>query len=149
MKYFLVLFSIVSLHIDGIMAKPPKVSKTKPKPNEWVVPYKASVSKIIYGNWLWIETDCCGVRHGLSNPNSTNDSIVLNLNVDNSFLETHTKPSTLPRNGNFILFKENNMDMVQFNDERPAKYSISDNNDTLILSWKHLELQTEKYLRKK
>lgn len=55
----------------------------------------------------------------------------------------------LPRSGTIILFKENAQDVMQFNDERPARYYLSDNGDTLTLSWKHLELQTEKYLRKK
>ena len=64
-------------------------------------------------------------------------------------MEVHTKKNTLPRAGNVILFKENNVDMIQFNDERSAQYFLSNNNDTLIISWKHLELQTEKYIRKK
>ena len=40
------------------------------------------------------------------------------------------------------------MDMIQFNDERPAQYFLSAKGDTLTISWKYLELQTEKYLRK-
>jgi hypothetical protein len=64
-------------------------------------------------------------------------------------MEIHTKKNTLPRSGNCILFKENTSDMIQFNDERPAKYYLSANGDTLTLSWKYLELQTEKYIRKK
>ena len=55
----------------------------------------------------------------------------------------------MPRSGTIILFKENLQEVMQFNDERPARYFLSDNGDTLTLSWKHLELQTEKYLRKK
>ena len=52
-------------------------------------------------------------------------------------MEVHTKKNTLPRAGNVILFKENNVDMIQFNDERSAQYFLSNNNDTLIISWKH------------
>lgn len=133
------------LIIVGFAKKPPKKSKVKPI-TTWVEPPKP---KVIYGNWIWFETDCCGVRHGISNPQNTNDDIELEINNNNSFIEIHTKKNSLPRSGNIILFKENNVDMVQFNDERPAQYFLSANSDTLTLSWKHLELQTERYIRKK
>lgn len=140
--FFIALFFCVTL--VGYSEKPPKLPK--PKKGVWVEPVKP---KNIYGNWTWVETDCCGLRHGLSTPESTSDNILLILNVDNTFLETHTKKHTLPRSGNFILFKDNISDMIQFNDERPAKYSLSSLGDTLTISWKHLELQTERYIRQK
>jgi hypothetical protein len=134
MKKFL-LFSIsLLLLVNGFAEKPAKKSK-KVKSISWVEPTKP---KVIYGIWNWIETDCCGLRRGISNPQSTADNI-----------EIHTKKNTLPRSGTILLFKENNGDMVQFNDERPAQYFISANSDTLTLSWKHLELQTEKYVKVK
>ena len=128
--------------------KPPKLPKPK-KGGEWIEPAKPVVPKNIFTKWIWVETDCCGFRHGISTPESTSDVIELELNPDNTFLETHTKKNALPRSGNIIMFKENNFDMIQFNDERPARYNLSANGDTLVLSWKHLELQTEKYTRKK
>ena len=149
MKYFLIFISIVALNGLIFAKKPPKTKTPKPKPGEWIVPTKASVPKIIFGHWIWQETDCCGIRHGYTNPANTNDSISLILNIDNTFLETHTKINALPRNGSVIMFKETEYDLIQFNDERPARYTISDNNDTSKLSWKHLELQAEKYVRKK
>ncbi len=127
--------------------KPPKLPK--PKAGEWVEPAKPIKAKSIYGEWTWMETDCCGMRHGLSTPESTSDNIELTLKEDNSFMELHTKKNTLPRSGTFIMFKENEVDKIQFNDERPAQYSISANGDTLTISWKYLELQTEKYIRRK
>lgn len=130
------------------LAKPPKLPKPK-KGGEWIEPVKSVQPKNIYGNWIWFETDCCGMRHGLSNPASTSDNIELELKEDNTFLEIHTKKNALPRSGNCLLFRENQMDMIQFNDERPAQYSLSTNGDTLTISWKYLELQTEKYERKK
>lgn len=140
------LLSILSILIFvGFAKKPPKNTKAKPI-SSWVEPPKP---KIIYGKWAWFETDCCGIRHGISNPQNTSDEIELEIKSDNTFMEVHTKKNTLPRAGNVILFKENNVDMIQFNDERSAQYFLSNNNDTLIISWKHLELQTEKYIRKK
>lgn len=141
---FLILFSLMLTLIQS-QAKPPKL----PKPNkegEWVDPVKP---KNIYGNWIWVETNCCGLRQGISTPESTADIITLELNPDNTFLETHTKKNALPRSGSIIMFRENLNDMIQFNDERPAKYYLSSNGDSLTLSWKHLELQVEKYVRKK
>lgn len=146
MKHFFLLI-LVFVAVGTFSKKPPKTPK--PKPGEWVEPAKPVVPKNIYGNWTWIETDCCGARHGVSTPTSTADNIELELKNDNTFLETHTKKNTLPRSGNLLMFKENNYDMMQFNDERPARYSLSVNGDTLTISWKHLELQTEKYIRKK
>jgi hypothetical protein len=145
-RYFIIgLFSVISL--SGLSGKPPKM--TKPKKGEWIEPAKPIEPKNIYGNWIWFETDCCGIRHGISTPESTSDNIELELKKDNSFQELHTKKNTLPRSGSFIMFRENESDMIQFNDERPAKYILSTNGDTLVISWKHLELQTEKYIRKK
>jgi len=123
-----------------------------PKPKkggEWIEPAKPVAPKKVYGNWTWVETDCCGMRHGISTPESTADNIELALKNDNTFTEIHTKKLTLPRSGGFIMFRENESDMIQFNDERPAKYFLSTNGDTLTVSWKHLELQTEKYTRAK
>ena len=146
-KIFLaVLISITTM--GYFLAKPPKLPKPK-KGGEWIEPVKSVQPKNIYGNWIWFETDCCGMRHGLSTPASTSDNIELELKEDNTFLEIHTKKNALPRSGNCLLFRENQMDMIQFNDERPAQYSLSTNGDTLIISWKYLELQTEKYERKK
>lgn len=144
MKKFL-LFSISFLFlVTGFAQKSTKKQKKNKVTNVWVDPPKP---KIIFGKWIWIETDCCGLRRGISNPQNTADNIELVINNDNTFTETHTKKNTLPRLGSIILFKENNIDMVQFNDERPAQYFISNNSDTLTLSWKHLELQTEKYIK--
>lgn len=137
--FFLVLI------ISGVMvAKPPKMPK--PVKGTWVEPAKP---KVIYGNWKWIETNCCGLRNGISNPTSTADSITLVLLKDNTFDEQHTKKNALPRSGNFLLFKDAEHDMVQFNDERPARYTLSASGDTLTISWKYLELQSEKYIRAK
>lgn len=146
-KIFLaILISITTM--GYFLAKPPKLPKPK-KGGEWIEPAKPVQPKNIYGSWIWFETDCCGMRHGLSNPASTSDNIELELKEDNTFLEIHTKKNALPRSGNCLLFRENQMDMIQFNDERPAQYSLSTNGDTLTISWKYLELQTEKYERKK
>lgn len=145
-QYFIIGLFLVAT-FDGFSGKAPKLPK--PKKGEWVEPTKPVVPKNIYGSWTWIETDCCGMRHGISTPESTGDNIDLDIEKDNSFQETHTKKNALPRSGSFIMFRENDAYMIQFNDERPAKYSLSTNGDTLTISWKHLELQTEKYLRKK
>ena len=146
-KFFFAIF--IGLAIPVLFAaKPPKVLKPK-KGSEWIDPVRPIITKNIYGSWLWQETDCCGIRHGISTPISTSDNIELELKSDNTFLEIHTKVNSLPRSGNLLMFKENNSDMIQFNDERPAQYFLSANGDTLTISWKHLELQTEKYLRKK
>lgn len=134
--------------IFSFSKRPPKLPK--PKTGEWIETNKPTTPvKNIYGVWTWFETDCCGARHGISTPISTANNIELDIKNDNTFFETHTKKNALPRSGSIIMFKENNNDMVQFNDERPAQFYLSTNSDTLTISWKHLELQTEKYVRKK
>lgn len=125
--------------------RPSKKSKTSPTISTWVEQVKP---KVIYGKWQWAFTDCCGSRKGISTPESSGDNIDLELRNDYTFLETHHKKNALPRDGNFILFKQDGFNMIQFNDERPARYMLSENNDTLTLSWKYLELQTETYIRK-
>lgn len=148
MRRLLFILFIVLSASALLLAKPPKMPKPK-KGTDWVDPFKPKPLANIYGNWIWKETDCCGARRGISNPENTNDAITLELKSDNTFLETHAKSTALPRSGTVIMFKENNIDMVQFNDERPAQYFLSNNGDTLTLSWKYMELQTEKYIRKK
>jgi hypothetical protein len=143
-KVFLFLILMVTATVI-LTARPPKLPKPK-KDAEWVEPAKP---KNIFSSWTWIETNCCGLRQGISTPESTADNIDLDLKQDNTFMETHTKVNALPRSGNFNLFKENLNDMIQFNDERPAQYFLSSNGDTLTISWKYLELQVEKYVRKK
>lgn len=147
-KFAIVYFLLASwMSFQTLPARPPKMPK--PKKNEWIEPVRKVAPQSIYGNWTWLNTDCCGSRHGITTPESTGDNIALELNANNTFVESHTKKNPLPRSGTIILFKENAQDVMQFNDERPARYYLSDNGDTLTLSWKHLELQTEKYLRKK
>lgn len=143
--FILGLFSLATL--SAFSGKPAKLPRIK-KGGEWMEPTKPVPPVNLYGRWTWIETDCCGMRHGISTPESTNDNIELELKNDNTFSEIHTKKNTLPRSGSFIMFRENVADMIQFNDERPAKYFLSQKGDTLTVSWKHLELQTEKYVRK-
>lgn len=145
-RYFIIGVFFLST-FNGYSGKPPKLPK--PKKGEWIEPTRPVEPKNIFGNWTWIETDCCGIRHGISTPESTSDNIDLEIKKDHTFQEIHTKKNTLPRSGSFIMFKENDADMIQFNDERPAKYRLSTNGDTLTISWKYLELQTEKYVRKK
>ncbi len=141
----IILFGIIIIALGAFAKKPPKKPKT-PTASTWVEPAKP---KLIYGNWTWFETDCCGSRRGVSTPESSGDNISLELRNDYTFIETHSKKNALPREGNIILFKQDGYNMIQFNDERPARYYLSDNNDTLTLSWKYMELQTEKYIRKK
>lgn len=141
--FFISAFCLIAVSVFS--DKPPKLPKPR-KGGEWVEPPKP---KNIYSNWVWIETDCCGIRHGLSTPKSTGDNIELELMNDNTFMEVHTKPNALPRSGTILLYKDGESDMIQFNDERPARYYLSANSDTLTISWKYLELQTEKYLREK
>lgn len=147
MRKIVVLAFVLVAFFNGLEAKAPKIPKPK-KTSEWIEPVKKATPEI-YGNWVWFDTDCCGSRHGVSTPVSTNDNIKLVLNRDNTFREEHSKRNTLPRNGTFFIYKENTQDMVQFNDERPALFSISDNKDTLTLSWKYLELQTERFIKQK
>jgi hypothetical protein len=137
---FIAILSIITLGFSG---RPPRLPK--PKNGEWIEPPRQNS---IYNNWTWIETDCCGIRHGLTTPSTTGDNIELDLNPDNSFTEVHTKINAFPRSGSFTMYKEGDADMIQFNDERPARYYLSDNGDTLTLSWKYLELQTERYIKK-
>ncbi|MDB5226151.1 MAG: hypothetical protein JWN78_344 [Bacteroidota bacterium] len=140
--FILSMFSVFAL--VTFSEKPPKLPK--PKKGQWI---ETAKPKSIYGEWEWIETDCCGIRHGISTPLSTGDNIALELKSDNTFMEIHTKVNALPRSGILSLSKSDVSDMIQFNDERPARYFLSDNNDTLTISWKYLELQTEKYTRTK
>ena len=140
--------TIILISILNTLEAKPKRELNPKNRLEWIDVVKKPTPEI-YGNWIWLDTDCCGIRHGLSTPESTNDNIKLELNNNKSFKEEHSKKKTLPRNGFFIVYKENNQDVVQFNDERPAQFTISENKDTLTLSWRHLELQTERYIRQK
>ncbi|MCB0508898.1 MAG: hypothetical protein KDD21_11430 [Bacteroidetes bacterium] len=149
MKQFIFIL-IVSMFILSFAGKPPKINKQKNK--EWVVPTSTASTLPkgnIYGHWVWIETDCCGARHGISTPQSTLDSIVLIINADNTFDEKHTTVVTVPRNGNVITYVDGTNNMIQFNDERPARFMMSPDGDTMTISWKYLEMQTEIYVRKK
>ncbi len=144
MKKIFILTVLSVFAFTTFSEKPPKLPK--PKKGQWV---ETTKPKTIYGEWTWIETDCCGIRHGISTPSSTGDNISLELKSDNTFMEIHTKVNALPRSGILSLSRSEMYDMIQFNDERPARYYVSDNGDTLTISWKYLELQTEKYLRNK
>jgi len=135
--FFTLLVGLIVL----VYAKPPKNS-----PNtSWV----ENVS--IYGNWKWLKTECCGKKTGTTTPESYGDNIRLEIKSNNTFKELSNK-HRIPREGNISLTKTLKDDKsftntVQFNDERPAHYSLSKNGDTLILSWEYLELQKETYLR--
>jgi hypothetical protein len=126
--------------------RPPRLNKNKNSSNEWVE------NKTIYGKWEWFKTECCGSKKGTINTESFGDQIYLDLNADNTFTET-SKKYRVPRTGEIFLTKETqeneSFDVIRFNDERPARYSLSGSGDTLILAWDYLELQTEYFQRKK
>lgn len=65
----------------------------KTQENEWIEPVRKVAPQSIYGNWTWLNTDCCGSRHGITTPESTGDNIALELNANNTFVESHTKKS--------------------------------------------------------
>ena len=126
--------------------KPPRFDKNKKNTDEWVE------NKTIYGKWEWFKTECCGSKKGTINTESFGDFIFLDLNADNTFVET-SKKYRVPRTGELFLTKETSenesFDVIRFNDERPARYYLSASGDTLILAWDYMELQTEYYQRKK
>lgn len=138
-----IFLSLMVLATLFIFAKPPKKDNNS---NQWIE------NKTIYGKWLWFKTECCGKKKGITTPDSYGDNILLELLADNTFIENATK-HRVPRNGKVSIFKVTNNEKtirtIQFNDERPAHYSLSQNGDTLILSWEYLELQKEYYYRTK
>ncbi|QQR98481.1 MAG: hypothetical protein IPK18_02830 [Sphingobacteriales bacterium] len=137
---------ILTLVIIISIAKPPKKNTNTNNTSSWVE------NKTIYGKWEWLKTECCGKKKGTTTPDTYGDKIILELLPNNTFAENANK-YRVPRSGNITLSKVNSYDKqvktIQFNDERPAYYSLSQNGDTLILSWEHLELQKEYYLKTK
>jgi hypothetical protein len=136
-KFF---FTVLISSILFAFAKPPKNQST----TNWV-------EKVtIYGKWTWIKTECCGTKKGITTPESYGDNIMLEILPDNTFKEISAK-HRVPREGNIYtstVNKDNKtIKTIQFNDERPAHYDLSPSGDTLILSWEHLELQKETYVR--
>ncbi len=125
--------------------KPPRTSKHEAESGEWVE------NKSIYGKWEWFKTECCGTKKGTINTESFGEVILLDINPDNTFIE-NSKRYRVPRTGEVFLSKESSENetyqVIRFNDERPARYTLSSSGDTLILTWAYLELQTEYYFRK-
>lgn len=140
-------FTILAVLILVVFSafRPPRLNKPENQPGEWVE------NKSIYGKWEWFKTECCGTKKGTINTESFGDAIFLDINPDNTFIE-NSKKYRMPRTGEVFLSKETSenetFDVIRFNDERPARYRLSSNGDTLVLAWDYLELQTEYYIRK-
>jgi hypothetical protein len=146
MKTFLFIFACIGSILLLAGSRPPRIDKTNKDSNEWVE------NKSIYGKWVWFKTECCGSKKGTITTENFGEAIYLDLNSDNTFTE-NSKKYRVPRTGEIFLTKETNenhiYDVIRFNDERPARYSLSADGDTLIFTWDYMELQTEYYHRKK
>jgi len=146
------LFSITIslLIISGCSTK--KVSSLKIESKEETVvappdPFE-DLKKRLYGQWDWMQTNCCGRTKNITTPESTQMTLS-RIYLDDETVELYINDS-LQSTVEFTLnlgFRGENDTMLKIGDGR-AGY-IRFNGDTMVIDHSYMDLQTDWYVRRK
>lgn len=116
--------------------------------NTPVVKDSAVVKPTPVGDWTLIKTVCCGRTSKATNYNIADNVKTLHLGEDNKYL-IQGKTNTSKNAGSYTYLAESEMGKtMQFGADAPAMLSMY-SNDTLVLSWGYMDLQTEVFVRKR
>lgn len=111
------------------------------------------VAESLYGTWKWEKTACCGRGMKITTDDENTDRTLV-FNEGGKYAET--KNGVVSKEGTFVVRKGINdyqlstgdsADVVLF-DENIAGY-VTNQNDTLVISFGYMDLQTDYYTRKK
>lgn len=146
MKFRIILFSAFII-LTAFSCKTTKdARKSKVKSN--MEPTKLDSKNPIIGNWIWVETVCCGRMKGITKAAESKETKGLNVYTDGKYeLLTNGKVSTTGtyKMGTGTPYKER--ESIQMDDNSGALITFVD--DKLILSWEYMDLQIETYQRVK
>lgn len=141
------IYLIIAVTIVFWSCKTNQQSKTI---NETMTENNTNTQKTsLTGGWHWVKTSCCGRMPVITTPQTENKTIVLNLNKDNSFEKIVNGKNV--ENGTYEI--KNGMNGEDFKTIKlstvPRDGYISIINDTLIINYGYIDLQTEYYKRVK
>jgi hypothetical protein len=123
-----------------------KQSKVVNNPSEKII--RAETNSIT-GQWQWLQTSCCGRVPKITTPKTENLNVLLILKVDNTFEKLEN--TTLKENGKYEINKTidgDKREMIKLSTIPRSGY-LYIQNDTLIIDYGYIDLQTEYYIRKK
>lgn len=129
------------------------MQKKEAKNNATSIPVVATDTTAItptpFGDWTLIRYVCCGRTTSTKKFNAADNMISLHLGEDMKFSSFDKLNSAGKNAGNFTYNEKGELGKtLQLGNDNPAMmYMLS--NDTLVLSWGYMDLQTEVYLRKK
>jgi hypothetical protein len=108
-----------------------------------------STSMNVAGMWQWVKTSCCGRTPVISTPQTENKAVVLNLKSGGTFEKTVNGNKT--ESGSYEVkdgMSGENTKTIKLS-TIPREGYISILNDTLIINYGYIDLQTEYYKRVK
>lgn len=116
-------------------------------PKSEAIPFQKQHEQLS-GKWIWVKTICCGRTARLSTPEILNQSSALDFNGKGQvkLLKNDTLEATLKYRF-FEGFAQENQIMLAIGDNPRAAY-FQVQNDTLILDYSYVDLQTEWYIKK-
>lgn len=143
MKIMLFLSLVTTIGFSG--CKSNKQSKTT---TESLTNNPNTTQTNFIGNWQWVKTSCCGRTPVITTPQTENTTITLNLKKDNTF--ERTVNGNTARGGTYEIKKAmegENSNTIKLS-TIPRDGYISIINDTLIINYGYIDLQTEFYIKK-
>lgn len=100
------------------------------------------------GDWVLIRYICCGRTTSTKNFNAADNMISLHLGEDMKFSSFDKLNSSGKNSGTYTYNEKGELGKtLQLGNDNPAMLYMK-SNDTLVLSWGYMDLQTEVYLRK-
>ena len=101
------------------------------------------------GDWSLITYVCCGRTTKTQHFDAKDEKKFLHLGADGSYYIANKMEATGKQAGNYTVSDKNEFGpSINLGTNYAAMLSMK-GNDTLILSWGYMDLQTEIYLRKK
>ncbi len=101
------------------------------------------------GDWVLIRYICCGRTTSTQKYNANDNMITMHLGEDMKFSSFDKLNSSGKKAGNYSYNEKGELGQtLQLGNDSPAMMYMQ-SNDTLVLSWGYMDLQTEVYLRKK
>lgn len=107
-----------------------------------------SITAALPGEWTWIKTNCCGRTATWKTPETEGYSASLLFTKEKAeHLRNGKSQSNAPYS--ITYFEEGAKDKIAYTESEGRKAMITLRNDTLILDYGYMDLQTEFYVRKK
>jgi len=107
-----------------------------------------AIAAALPGEWIWIKSFCCGRTSTWHTPETDGSTASLLFTKEKAEHFKNGK-SQSSSTYNLAYFEEGAKDKIAYNESEGRKAMIRLSNDTLVVDYGYMDLQTEYYVRKK